>query len=206
MKLVNGYVFPAEEGHMAEWVEKRGGYQLEKQATAYALCNKRDLALDIGAHVGTWAKPMLEVFKKVVCFEPVFHEYLEKNAPGAVIHKVALSDKREWIVFEPGEKSTGDTHVGRRLPHAHHKGVMAERLDSFDYDPDFIKIDCEGFEYFVIMGGEQMIKRAKPMMVVEQKPLHAERYGIYQTKAVDTLVQWGAKVVTEYSGDYFLRW
>jgi len=206
MKETNGYWFPDEETHMFDWVNERGGYQTEKQDTAFALCKKRGVAIDIGAHVGTWARPMKEIFHTVVCFEPVFYEYLEKNVPGAIIHKVALSDKHEYLKFTPGENSTGDTHVGKRFKEPTEGAIEATTLDKFGYLPDFIKMDCEGFEYFVIKGGERMIKESKPVMVVEQKPKHSERFGIKQGDAIRLLESWGAKVVVEYSGDFFLRW
>lgn len=206
MKEVNGYWFPDEEEHMADYVRRTGGYQTAKQQTAFAICKKFDLAIDIGAHVGTWARPIKKMFGTVVCFEPNYHEYLEKNVPDAIIHKVALSDRHQYLDFLLDPHSTGGTHVGRTFEEPGEGRIEAMTLDAFDYTPDFIKIDCEGFEYFIVKGGEQMIKRSRPVMVVEQKPTHSERYGKPRGSAVKLLESWGAKVIAEHAGDYFLRW
>jgi len=40
-------------------------------------------------------------------------------------------------------------------------------LDDFDLDPVFVKIDVQGFEREVLAGGEQMLLRAQPVILVE---------------------------------------
>jgi hypothetical protein len=48
------------------------------------------------------------------------------------------------------------------------------KLDSLDLEPiDYMKIDCEGYEYNILVGAEQTIKKYKPIVVVEQK-LHKD--------------------------------
>jgi FkbM family methyltransferase len=42
-----------------------------------------------------------------------------------------------------------------------------KRLDDFSLNPYFIKIDVQGFEYEVIMGGRETIKRSKPILLIE---------------------------------------
>lgn len=44
-------------------------------------------------------------------------------------------------------------------------------LDSFDLPTiDFMKIDCEGYEFPVLKGAAETLRRCKPVIVVEQKP------------------------------------
>ena len=78
-------------------------------------------------------------------------------------------------------------------------------LDSFDIDVvDFIKVDCEGYEYFVLRGGEKLIKRTKPLIVVEQKK--ADNYDIGDMAACNLLESWGAKRLGKIVGDYYYGW
>jgi hypothetical protein len=78
-------------------------------------------------------------------------------------------------------------------------------LDSFNLnDVDLIKIDCEGYELFVIQGGIETIKRCRPAIIVEQKPGHGEAYGLSDTEAVSFLKDMGYKLVKEMAGDYIL--
>jgi hypothetical protein len=42
--------------------------------------------------------------------------------------------------------------------------------------------------------------------VVEQKPDKAALYGISEIAAVDLLVSWGARIDSEFAGDYFMVW
>jgi len=53
-----------------------------------------------------------------------------------------------------------------------------KRLDSFGLKRvDFIKIDVEGYELEVLKGGEYTITSCKPIIVLETKDKHYERYG-----------------------------
>jgi len=47
--------------------------------------------------------------------------------------------------------------------------VPMRTLDSFDYtDIGFIKIDVEGYEYKVLLGAKETIKKYRPVLLVEQ--------------------------------------
>jgi FkbM family methyltransferase len=42
-----------------------------------------------------------------------------------------------------------------------------KRLDSLNLQPYFIKIDVQGFEYEVLLGGEKTIRESKPILLIE---------------------------------------
>ena len=45
--------------------------------------------------------------------------------------------------------------------------VEIKTLDSFQLKPEFIKIDVEGFEYQVLLGSEETIKKNRPILLIE---------------------------------------
>ena len=75
-------------------------------------------------------------------------------------------------------------------------------------DVDFIKIDCEGFEKFVVQGGEEVLKRCKPYMIIEQKPETGmeKRYGVGTTDAIEFVKKLGAVQLAAKQGDYVVGW
>ena len=60
-----------------------------------------------------------------------------------------------------------------------------------------IKIDVEGFEYNVLLGGEQYIKASYPILVVEQEDKN--------NPATELLRSWGYQVVDSVKHDYIYK-
>jgi hypothetical protein len=70
---------------------------------------------------------------------------------------------------------------------------------------DFLKIDTEGYEEFVLMGAERLLEY-KPCVIVEQKPKKAQKYGLQETGAVKMLRKLGAVQRKVITGDYIMSW
>jgi hypothetical protein len=82
-----------------------------------------------------------------------------------------------------------------------------KRLDDFEIQAiDLIKIDCEGYEYFVLQGAERTVRTQKPCVVVEQKPKKGSQFGLDDRAAIELLRSWGAILRKELSGDFILSW
>jgi FkbM family methyltransferase len=171
MKEVNGWWLPDEEIHIKAYFDaiKQDQYQPVHQKTAVEYCTNFRKAVDIGAHVGLWARSLTEKFQEVVCFEPCddFSELLVLNAPKiTTLHRCALGDKQGTVKLEIEASNTGATHVARGAT----GNIPMRTLDSFNLnDVDFVKIDVEGFELEVIKGGYETLKRNNPVIIVEQK-------------------------------------
>ena len=71
---------------------------------------------------------------------------------------------------------------------------------------DFLKIDCEGYEVFVVEGEPGAIARCRPCVIVEQKEETGmvERYGVGPIDAVLALEAMGAIRRRVIQGDYIL--
>lgn len=216
-KLVNGIYLPHSDTHFKRHLEKgpivegKGTYQYSKIERALDLCRREGKlmrhAVDIGAHVGLWSRILAVHFDKVTAYEahPDLAWIFLKNADMDKVRlvNVPLADTRRPLAIDYVADNSGNAHISPKSD----GGMMAEPLDHFCLESvDFIKIDVEGFEKFVIQGGEQTIRDCRPVMVAEQKPGNGSRYGITDTAAIDLLTSWGMVVDSVKAGDYFMVW
>lgn len=214
-----GWWLPDHEEHLQQWmlqVKDRNPlgrllYQGHKYRLAMQYVTGRRLAIDIGAHVGLWSWQMVEHFQQVVAFEPM-PEHAQcwlKNMsvlPGVELHQCALGPAAGNAHLRTRTpNSSGDTGIE---PDGFGTPVEVRTLDSFNLDPDFIKIDCEGYELFVLQGAVETLERSRPTIIVEQKPETGmeARYGIGTTDAVKFLESLGARRRNGVQGDYILSW
>jgi FkbM family methyltransferase len=210
VKQVKGFWLPDYEQHLVPFLEKgpsvHGGptYQYHKLSPALALvpANRRQHAVDVGAHCGLWSRILRHEFEHLTAFEPVaIHRqcFIKNVAEPYDLIPYALGAEPGTICLHTGESSSGDTYVQADGEHA----AEIKTLDSFDFAAlDFLKIDCEGYEYFILQGGEETIRRTKPVIIVEQKPKKGSKYGLTDTAAVDLLRGWGMRLEFVMSGDY----
>ena len=203
MKNVHGVWLPDHEKHLVDHFATGIGwtYQTKKLTAAMGHCVSRKLAIDIGGHCGLWSVHLTKLFDEVVAFEPrpEHRECFVMNVNGNyTLHPYGLGNKPMRANIHHTEGSSGDSYVEAG------DDVEIRTLDSFDLAPDFIKIDTEGFEYFILQGGEQTVKKHRPVIIVEQKKGKGASFGLKDTAAVDLLVSWGYKMQREISGDYIL--
>lgn len=213
MKLAEGVWFPDSEVHLVKMiglgqrVDGRGSYQYHKLQAALKYVRKHRCAVDVGMHVGLWAMHLAKQFDHVVGFEPVAEhiECLRKNMDGIQnyeLHDCALGSHEGSVGLRFLEGSTGSTHIDQSGT-----GVSLFPLDHFRFEAvDFLKVDVEGYEFFVIEGAEQTIKRHKPVIIIEQKGGKHAFYGKQQYDAKKLLEAWGARQAFEIKGDHCLVW
>lgn len=210
MKLVRGIWFPDGDSHFEAQLEAnplidgRGTYQYRKYMAARDLVSYRRHAVDVGAHVGLWSRVMARDFDRVTALEPLsaHRECFERNVEGATLLPYAAGAHGGDVRVRMPPDNTGNAHIDDLG-----ENVRMVTLDSLDLDPvDLLKIDVEGFERAVVEGAEQTIRRNQPVVVVEQKPKHAERYGWRQLDAVVFLKDLGMVQLAVLSGDYIMAW
>lgn len=206
MKEVHGVWLPDEEEEItkflnAQQVDGVGVYQYNKFLAAMKWVRQWRCAVDIGAHCGLWAMQLAKRFAQVHAFEPVkeHRDCLRINAPTVNIYPVALGEKEGTVRLAKGVKSTGDTQIAPEGQYV----AQVKILDFYDLqEVDFVKIDAEGYELFILKGGEKLVDKWKPPMIVEQKPGKGRFYGLGDTDAVKWLEQKGYKVREVIAGDY----
>ena len=217
MKEEKGWWLPDHDKHQLEWwnsekkkkrsviLNGRESYQGTKQVAAIAACKQFRNAIDVGGHVGLWSFNLSHSFKHVDAFEPVqdhrdcFSKNVLATRSNVTLHACALGETEGSVSMISEETSSGGTRV------AGEGNIPMKTLDSFNLnDIDLIKIDCEGYEIFVIKGGIETIRRCKPTIIVEQKPRHGIPYGISDTSAIPFLKGMGYTLRTEIAGDFIL--
>lgn len=203
MKNIHGIWLPDHEEHLVTHFAKGEGwqYQAHKLEKALSYCIGRKQAIDIGGHCGLWSMNLTKLFEDVQAFEPVqeHRECYTLNVQGNyTLHPVGLGNKEMTASIHTSPGSSGDSWVTPG------NDVEIKLLDSFNLSPDFIKIDTEGFEYFILQGGEKTVREHKPVIIVEQKPGKGKTFGLKDTQAVDLLKSWGYELKEEISGDYIL--
>lgn len=210
-----GIWLPDGETHLPGYMDKvpmvegRGAYQYEKITAALGYCTQFRMAVDVGAHVGLWSMHLARRFESVQAFEPMaqHRECFLRNVlmPRVTLYPVALGAESGHVhlrTYTPG--SSGDTHVDLSEPGA----ILQVTLDSIVVqsppEVDLLKIDCEGYELFVLRGAEWTLRNCKPVVIVEQKRGKAAAYGLRDTEAVDFLQSLGYVLRREMMGDYIL--
>lgn len=212
MKRVDAWYLPDRDTHFKPWLiasqQKRDGrlcYQLHKYDAAMQSVRRRRVAVDVGAHIGFWSYWMAQDFDALHAFEPLASHRAcwTANVPlrdGVVLHPEALGAAAGFVrLFETVDNS-GNTRIND-IPGS----VPMARLDDFAFPVvDFLKIDCEGYEAFVIEGAVETLQRCRPVVIVEQKRKCGTRYGRQDDAAVMLLKQLGAQQQWISGGDYLL--
>lgn len=154
------------------------------------LVSENAIVLDIGANIGIMTAHLARRVKSgmVYAFEPIPDnvKILTKivshfNLKNVKIHPVALGDKNgkiDMVMPVIGSvKMQGLSHVIHPSINEYNEGnkfsVEVKTLDEFfskenaSLKISAIKIDVENFEFFVLKGGEQLIKKCRPLIYIE---------------------------------------
>jgi len=215
MREQYGWWFPTYETHFPKMLKKSVDkglppvYQEGARKRSIELCQARRMALDIGANVGLWGRDLCEAFEHVIAFEPVedFRQCLIKNVVSEKleVRSVALGNENTRAVMNITEGNSGHSHID---PNSFGTGdTEVVTLDSLALAVvDYIKVDCEGFEYRVLQGAEQTVRRCRPIVVIEQKPHDAYSKDYGQFAAIEMLQSWGMSRLDQIRDDWIMGW
>ena len=169
----NNFYLPEKEWLMRESYEQKNFIKTMKYI------KNKNVAIDCGAHIGVWSKRLSQIFNKVICFEPVprHRECHKLNciSNNIELYDVALSNKNLSKVpmklnYGNSGKSSMDFEGLKKKVRKNEKiiNVKTKTLDSYNFKKvDFIKIDVEGFELFLLEGAKETIKKYKPIIYME---------------------------------------
>ena len=128
-------------------------------------------ALDIGANVGEWTRPLSKKFDHVICFEPNpnFRECFNRNIKeqNVTLHPYGLSSHSHNATQGVNATHLNDV-LGNTAPND--GDIECRTLDSFNLtDIDYVKIDVDGFEIPLLEGAQNTLKTNSPTINIEMK-------------------------------------
>ena len=160
--------------------------------------DKNKSAIDIGVYRGVYSYKLAKIFKHVYSYEPnpLLYPYLEKNLTKIIknlsIKNYALSNssgiaelkipKRSKSFFKDNIEELyklGCATIHKNNNFSDYEVLKVNKIklddDLFDVDIGFIKIDVEGHEKEIIEGAENLIKKFKPVLLVEIEERHTKK-------------------------------
>lgn len=197
MKLTKkGIAIIEEDTHICKWIDESGRLDHDQNMLPFLAkyIRKCDTVIDIGAYVGDhtiFYSQCVGNSGQVLAFEPnkqAFEclEYNLKEQKNTKCFNLAIGEKVDRI-------SIDDSCVNKGMAHAMPgNDIEVITLDLVSLNRlDFIKIDCEGFELQVLIGGERTIKNFMPVMLIEINDATLNRYGINRQQIFDKLTEFG---------------
>jgi len=181
-----------------EYSKKESIHNFGKASRDIALqyVTKFNTVIDIGAHVGISVLHWAQFFKTVKAYEPMKHHYNCLITNTNHLHNVdsynfAISNEQKIIKGAyRSTKNSGSfqllddtyTQPSKKAPRELFD-IPSYKLDDFEFENvNLIKIDVEGWEFEVLKGAVNTIKKHQPVLLVEftggssKKSLH--RYNV----------------------------
>lgn len=129
---------------------------------------------DVGANIGTHTLAYAKTAEKVIAIEPQYIVYqtlmanLALNCIENVLPLCCACGAKDGSVHMLDDLDYHQENNYGSLPIGNEGALIGMiRLDSLNLSPDFIKIDVEGYELEVLQGAQETIKRAWPVLYVE---------------------------------------
>lgn len=209
--LRNGLCFawdPEEIRTATSVLVNDGEYEAEERAVLLRLARGCRSVLDVGANVGWYALHLAQAVAAegggVVALEPVPTTYaaLQRNlalnpalAASVRTFQTGLGAEAGTVqFFIPAFQGSAAASQSKLFPGDENRAVevRVERLDDWAPregipDPDLLKVDVEGAELFVLRGGEETIRRARPVIMLEMLRKWAAKFD-YHPDAITQLL------------------
>tara|TARA_B100000767_G_C19646015_1_gene484638 strand:- start:5 stop:661 length:657 start_codon:yes stop_codon:yes gene_type:complete len=217
MIFIEGWYLPDGEKHFTHYLleAKKSKFPMEYQKLqrdkSIAYVENFNTAIDIGACVGFWSKDLCKSFNKTICFEPYkkSSDCLVKNLEeynNYELFNVALSNqsgKNELLVSEEG--IGGNSLNGFGMKDYTSIEIETKKLDDYGFtDIDYIKIDVQFYELFVLQGAYKTLKNNNPLLCIECARRNKEELA-YVKKINEFLKKLDYKIVGGVGKELFFK-
>lgn len=154
-------------------------------------------AIDIGTWIGDSTSCLSGMFDQVLGFEanPVVYECCVRNIKDRKLYNVnllnyALSNIRGTVPF-CNSQSTFSGWIDT-IGSSSHTLVTSLLLDDFEFDSvDFIKIDVDSHEGFLLQGSQNFFNKHNPVVLIEYKPKILKRQSSSMPDPIELLKSHG---------------
>ena len=197
----NGLWWPKDDIHSYAAIFK----ELFKVELMDKYVKKKDCVIQAGGNCGVFAKEFAKTWKDVFTFEPndLNHVCLARNCTEENIHiyNAALGDNNDMVkVDQSADHLPNNCGAFQVIGEGNTPTI---RIDDLNLAPDLIFLDIEGYELFALLGAEETLKKHKPVIVIENKPVPLT-YGIKPEEVIEYLVCMGYKVAERVQRDVVL--
>ncbi len=175
--------------------------------------------LDIGANIGAttlnFAKKTGKI-GKVFSFEPSPYNFrkAEQNLSLNKLQNIHLinrglgNERKEAFLYNVNTTNSGMRRLLRQDPQKDSYEKTKVEIDTLDNcmfelsipSPDLIKIDVEGYEYNVLLGGKETLQRDKPVLFIELDDNNLREQGSNAKELVEFLIPLQYKLVNANDG------
>jgi FkbM family methyltransferase len=173
-----GWSFPDIDSHFKDSVGEfpNTTYQQSALDAAFKYVKNFNVAIDAGANIGLQSVRLAQKFNKVHSFEPTTINYdcLISNAKhfsNIQVYKTGLGEREGTEIIKLPAESTNCGAFSIVDFNNYENSLLSEEiktipLDQLNIFPDFIKIDTQGFELFILKGAKNTLKN-KPVLLLE---------------------------------------
>lgn len=199
-----------EDAFMGRFFQATGDqFEIDHLNAALRHCRGRRMALDIGAHYGSWSRYMARQFDRVLSFEPVraTYECCRLNVAefdNVTLTHQAVGDRAGMVSVAPGKMYT---HPGMETIVDFAGDTPMVRIDDLELNAvDFIKIDVEGFERHVLEGARETLARCRPVIIFEENLRGPLEHGVPNGECAALLEGLGARLLEVKNKDFIFGW
>jgi FkbM family methyltransferase len=171
--------------NISRWVDRSTyflgrWYDLETHLLIDKLVMPGDTVVDVGANRGLFTflcAHRVGIGGRVICFEPnplcvrsIERELQENAVENVSLYRFGLGDRDTELTLSVPPINSGEATFGpARYDNAENIEVAVRVGDTIlaDEMPTLIKLDIEGYEFHALVGLEETIKHAKPVIITE---------------------------------------
>ena len=203
------WVLPQSTQLDLRWFAEEGGCRPHVVEAALRHTDGRRMAIDVGAHVGSWTIPLSRAFEMTHAFEPILQNWAalvvnmgRGRSEHATCWLAAVGERAGNCLptYKVNASMSSDVNPKRR-------GIIpVMTLDMLTGPVDLVKIDAEGSEPAVLLGAQELLRAWSPTLVLEWKPKRLNEWqpdGEAVAQAV--LDRLGYEVVEELEVDRILK-
>lgn len=168
MQLAGNTWVPTGDDYFTNYFKGSDVFEQKNLDLALSFVKNFRVAVDGGAHVGSWTRYLARKFDLVAAFEPNLNNFdcLVLNTDecnNVMLSKCGLSDQLEDVGMIGGVNS-GCWSITEG------EGIKLRPLPDFGA-LDFLKLDIEGYECKALQGAEKQLLKYRPLILIEEKDL-----------------------------------
>lgn len=179
----DGLYWPVSDTACYEWTQ----VEIDACDVIISACKSTRSMISAGANVGAYAKQYAKTFETVYAFEPDTTNFkcLALNTStieNVLIYQAVLGNHNIPTSLTNAEESNCGTFTVNGVGK-----IPCFKIDQLGLDDlDLIHLDVEGYEYFVLQGAVDTIKRCKPVIALEWLE-HTTKFSVSSTQILEFL-------------------